>query len=555
MGTVQEYVDAFRRGYLGEVSTQGLLGRVIRGKTPKDFETLSDDPDRRLILLTDPQGLSSIVGKSAFSILIAIGWEPGYAIQKVTDGFKVKLVVCKEGGLAQLATWDGVMTVLERAYPEISDRIRRWLPQLKRTKFDDIETRYGCDMSAVDHDGKTHPKFMTLERYLKADDNLENARAFLYFTVHLREQYAGDGYTYDDKGNRGMPEYMAPNCKISELLDGQVVDLEVQLPAACTIKPRRLGSPKTGFPSYYKPEDVGRRYQPRFDWVTEEAKAANLTASSKDKVRRLLVGIDFQDDFVTPEIKDATGKAIQPPGSLLVTGAVDDIRRLVELIYNRPDLFSGMLFTMDQHLPFQIFYQSWWRDRNGNQPAPFTLITDEQVEAGDFRPVIDPDWTRKYMKIVKAQMIWPYHCMIGTEGSALVPALTEAIHWLSVGRSIQPMYMFKGTVPQTEHYGPFCPCVEYPSHPQGTLNTIMLDQIAANDEIVFTGEAEDFCVKQGMTQVLKYFGQRHQGALKKVRFVRDCTSMVFPNKRQEADEFLNEMESKGIIVTTTSKLA
>ena len=151
-------------------------------------------------------------------------------------------------------------------------------------------------------------------------------------------------------------------------------------------------------------------------------------------------------------------------------------------------------------------------------------------------------------------MIWPDHCGIGTQGGALMPALVEAIYWWSIVRKEQPIYLFKGSVPTTEHYGIFSPCVERPNHPNGGLNTTMLDAIASYNKILIAGEAEDFCVHESMVQLLSYFGKNHPQALKKVTFLKDCTSMVFPNNRRIADEFLNEMSSKGIQVTTSAKV-
>lgn len=147
-----------------------------------------------------------------------------------------------------------------------------------------------------------------------------------------------------------------------------------------------MSDSRTDCPGYYKPEDVVRRYMQRLNLVAGRAKDVGLTHFSWNKTKRILVGIDFQNDFVIPEIKGSQGEIIQPAGSLLVTGATDDLRRLIEFIYHYPEFFSSLLFTMDKHVPLQIFFPSWWRDCHGIQPAPFTRITYEQVKADDFIP-------------------------------------------------------------------------------------------------------------------------------------------------------------------------
>ena len=563
MSTPKQYVEAFNRGYLGDVSTDHLVGRIIRGQKPADFETLSEDPTRLLILLTDPMGLAGMIGRPGFQLLINVGWDLPYAVKKITDGYQMKLVVCKEGGKARLADWDGMIAIVGMIYPDVDQKLRRWLPQLKKhgfnstdklAGFDKLEKAYGCDMSEVDGLGHGDSRYMTIERYRVAPDTLENARAFLYFTVHLRELYSGDGWTYDSNGNRGVQEYMAPNCRIDELEQVEVIDLDCQLPEVAKPRVKRAPGARIGFPSFYKPEDVGKLYVPRFDWVTEDAKAANMKFVDLNSKQRALVCIDYQNDFAIPETKGADGVPLQKVGSLRVGGAVDDIRRVIEMLYQNPDYFNALIFTKDKHIPYQIFFSTWWHDRTGNPVNPFTFITADAVKAGEYRPIMAKKWSLEYIQKVGGMMIWPFHCMTGTEGSALVPALAEAVHYLAIARGIQPQYIFKGTVPQTEHYGPFCPVVEYPSHPQGSLNTVLLDKIVQYDEIDFTGEAEDFCVKQGMMQVMEYFGKKHAAALKKIKFLRDGTSMVFPGKRAEADNFLQTMVDQGVQVTTTKEL-
>lgn len=230
-GIVSQYVEAFRRGDLGGVATEGLLGRVIRGRNPEDFKTLSDDSRRKLVLLTDPDGLAALPGLSGFSILMRIGWEPGYAVRKIQEGYGMKLAVFREGGPARLATWSGMTETVSQAYDGTGDRLRRHLEALMAAPFDALEREYGCEMSSIDREGEQHPMFMTHERFLRSADTAANARAFLYFSVYLREQYRGDGYTYDGDGARGLREYIAPNCKLSELIGCEVVDFTVELPA------------------------------------------------------------------------------------------------------------------------------------------------------------------------------------------------------------------------------------------------------------------------------------------------------------------------------------
>lgn len=296
-------------------------------------------------------------------------------------------------------------------------------------------------------------------------------------------------------------------------------------------------------PSFYDPATVGNRYTPNLQLAMTEGLTAGLTPASKDTTKRLLLGVDPQIDFCLAD------------GALSVAGAVDDMRRAIEYIYTHADKISGVLVSLDQHILYQIFNVTWWSDEDGNAPPPMTLISADDVNKGKWRPLLDRQWSVDYVNKLGAIMIWPLHCMIGTDGAAIVPALYEAITWLCAARHIQPMFMFKGTVPQTEHYGPWAPCVDYPSHPQGTLNTQMLDIFTKFDVIDVFGEAEDFCVREGMKQILTYFEGRPE-MIERIRFLRDCTSLVFADNRAEADSILEDMGKKGVhIVKSTDPLA
>ena len=102
------YVDLLRSGKYSGQKVSGLCGRIIRGKAPKDFETLTDDPERKIVMLVDPDGLQGLLGKTGYDMLITVGYEPSYLKHKVQEGNRFKLVVFPEGGAAQLATWEYV---------------------------------------------------------------------------------------------------------------------------------------------------------------------------------------------------------------------------------------------------------------------------------------------------------------------------------------------------------------------------------------------------------------------------------------------------------------
>lgn len=221
---LNEYDELFKNKK--NATVEGLCGRIIRGTKPEDFETLTDDPDRKLVMLMGPDGLEKLLGKDSYDMLIEIGYERDYIQRKLDEGNQFKLVVFEEGGEAVLADWFNVIRTVSKTYPNISSKIQKHLSTLRRSTFDEIEKNAGFDFSEVDKNGKEDPFFMTYEKYEKSGDNLINARSFLYFTIHLRELFHGDGYTYTADGDKGLMEFIVANKKLSELGDHIKIDID-----------------------------------------------------------------------------------------------------------------------------------------------------------------------------------------------------------------------------------------------------------------------------------------------------------------------------------------
>ena len=88
-----------------------------------------------------------------------------------------------------------------------------------------------------------------------------------------------------------------------------------------------------------------------------------------------LVIIDPQIDFM------------DLPGSKLpVPGATKDTERLAAFVTRCGYKLSGIHVTMDSHHLMHIAHPMMWVNRLGEEPAPFTTITAEDVADGLWRP-------------------------------------------------------------------------------------------------------------------------------------------------------------------------
>lgn len=300
------------------------------------------------------------------------------------------------------------------------------------------------------------------------------------------------------------------------------------------------------FPEFYDPAKVGEIYVPNTAAAVQAGRAAGFHPAAKAQVRTILVLVDIQIDFVHDN------------GALSVPGAVADTRRIIEWIYTNTNRLTTIAASLDSHVPIQIFFPTWWVDENDEPPAPFTVIRSEDVQAGKWRPLYQEDWSGQYVEQLerdakKELMIWPYHCLIGSTGHALVPTLYEAIAYHSAARQAQPQFITKGSIPQTEYYSLLEPEVKVPNHPMGGLNTEFLSTVANYDRIYFAGQAKSHCVLETINSIIRYFDDQPK-VLRKLRVLTDAMSSVAHpviNFEQMANQAFKQFEARGIQPVTT----
>ena len=260
-------------------------------------------------------------------------------------------------------------------------------------------------------------------------------------------------------------------------------------------------------------------YAPRIQAFTEAGQQAGLTPAQSDAEKIVVILVDYQHDFV------------DPTGTLYVPGSQQDVARFLTWFYANAHKISSIYASLDTHLPFQIFYSSWWKDpETGDHPQPYTAITVDDVTNGKWVPILQPDWSVRYVhqlqqKAKKDLMIWPYHTMEGTLGHMLVAPICEAIAWHSAARNTQPTYIEKGRTIRTEYYGIFGAEIPDPEDPSSSLNVAQLDAVMKHYRVYVAGEAKSHCVLESERQLVERFANQ-PALLKRLYFLRDCTSSV-----------------------------
>src|ERR1043165_3283979 len=124
-----------------------------------------------------------------------------------------------------------------------------------------------------------------------------------------------------------------------------------------TTKRKQLPLPPLYDPKHAESHAYAPDQQRLFGEAAQWRRTHGIAPAARDERNLHLLLIDVQKDFCFPE------------GSLYVAGrsgrgALDDSRRLAEFIYRNLDVVTNITTTMDTHFAFQIFFPSFWVDRD-----------------------------------------------------------------------------------------------------------------------------------------------------------------------------------------------
>jgi nicotinamidase-related amidase len=295
-------------------------------------------------------------------------------------------------------------------------------------------------------------------------------------------------------------------------------------------------------PSHYHPEKVGEiwkcPYQERSQEARKWADQHHIKPASSDIYRICLVAVDVQNTFCIPGFELYVGGRSG-------TGAIDDNRRLCEFIYRHLHVITQICPTLDTHEIMQIFHELYLINDKGEHPAPFTLISVDDIQNGvwKFNEAlcysfhIDKDFGQKQLlhyttKLKKGGKydltIWPYHAMLGGIGHALVPSFEETIFFHGIARYSQPDFHVKGDKPFTEHYSVLGPEVLEGPHgePLAKKSDKFFYKLIQYDAVIIAGQSKSHCVAWTIDDLLKDILEKDRQLVEKVYLLEDCTSPV-----------------------------
>lgn len=295
-------------------------------------------------------------------------------------------------------------------------------------------------------------------------------------------------------------------------------------------------------PPHFNPDKVGEvwkvPYQERAEQAELWAKQHQISPAAEDRFKICLLLVDVQNTFCIPGFELFVGGRSG-------TGAVDDNRRLCEFIYRNLRFITEMCPTMDTHLAMQIFHAIFLINEKGEHPAPYTLISVDDIETGKwkFNPVIattlhtdaasGQEHLLHYVKQLKKGgkyelTVWPYHAMLGGIGHALLSAIEETVFFYSIARASQPDFQVKGNNAWTENYSVLRPEVLEGAYGQiiAQRNTQLIKKLTNFDAVIIAGQAKSHCVAWTIDDLLYALGPQGQELAQKVYLLEDCTSPV-----------------------------
>jgi nicotinamidase-related amidase len=269
-----------------------------------------------------------------------------------------------------------------------------------------------------------------------------------------------------------------------------------------------------------------------------------------------LLIIDPQNDFCLEN------------GSLSVGGAKDDMQRLATMIDRIGSKLNDIHVTLDSHHVVDIAHPIFWVNSKGEHPGEkdYTIISASDVINGVWRPknpaYLNKDtmaasgWPRdgvmEYITTLQDNgryplCIWPFHCLIGSVGAAVViPLYDTLVDWEEANFAMVD-YVTKGSNFLTEHYSAVQADVPDPQDPDTLLNESLIRILEAADEILLAGEARSHCLANTVRDIANNFGEDN---IKKMVLLEDATSDV-ATFEQMGEDFVKEMKGRGMRISNT----
>jgi len=319
-------------------------------------------------------------------------------------------------------------------------------------------------------------------------------------------------------------------------------------------------------PSFFDETKVAQVYPIDYVGIADCARRLDVLPATTDRFRTAVLGIDVQNSFCIPGYELFVGgrSGIE---------AVECNARAVGWLYENTNHITSLYFTLDKHRAWQIFHQPYWIDINGEFPKPGTIITEsdlldsfwtvnpamERISGESYRYLSQHavHYVKQLALSGKQLIVWPFHCMQASVGNAMVSVVEEFVHYHSIARHSEPVFIEKGQDTFTEMYSGFKPEVPF-DHTGRTIgktpNINPIDIIMSHDTTYMWGHAKSHCVKATVTSIMDEVMAIDKSLLERIFLIEDASaSVVLPSFdfTDSADEAYRYFAESGINIVRT----
>ena len=203
-------------------------------------------PNQPFPFVIGPETITLLYGKSVVEIFDFIGYERSFLKSKLDMGTRYYLVFFsgykaegnlhdQDGELSAIdepsadfaehhstplpATWFNLMNLIAEFSSACAAKILPFLPILMSKPYDSYEFSIENPPIEILCEVNSFESFANS----KLPNSPSLARAFLRHTMKCTKLYAGDGYSYDELGNRGAREYLMPRVKLENLINNSKI--------------------------------------------------------------------------------------------------------------------------------------------------------------------------------------------------------------------------------------------------------------------------------------------------------------------------------------------
>jgi len=219
-------------------------------------------------------------------------------------------------------------------------------------------------------------------------------------------------------------------------------------------------------------------------------------------------------------------------------GADEDAQRVAAMITENINCIDRIIATLDIRYKLHISHAGFWINDDGFHPEPNTEIKSKDVQSGkyvpnpkiqlsdtdvmvesksfqDYNMILNDDkevdlyqYAIQYLTQLEASgrfnhTIWPEHCLMGTDGSNIVPSIMEAImEWTDeTGKSVE--WLDRGQNTLTEMTSVMRADVVVSEDTE--YNYDFLSSLLLSEKLLVAGQAKSHAVNWSLRDILEWW--------------------------------------------------